>query len=190
MCPTVIGSWWRNIKRCSEPSDKMPRQLPDTSNRTGRETFCIHDHLREDFSLDYGLTLIITPNPKDSDDDYSFHHLDTGIILTEHEGDVLSSSLRLNPASLKIIIEGDFVMDSIEDLSKAVHSVWTYALHLNYPKPMKNTFQIIQQVLLMLGHSELKPRLQKEMQEASMRSHLCSAVRDIKVCSVSAYQCC
>ncbi|KAF4113760.1 hypothetical protein G5714_006305 [Onychostoma macrolepis] len=96
----------------------------------------------------------------DSDDDYSFHHLDIGIILTEHEGDVLSSSLRLNPASLKIIIEGDFVMDSIEDLSKAVHSVWTYALHLNYPKSMKNTFQIIQQVLLMLGHSELKPRLQ------------------------------
>ncbi|KAF4102546.1 hypothetical protein G5714_017346 [Onychostoma macrolepis] len=42
----------------------MPRQLPDTSNRTGRETFCIHDHLREDFSLDYGLTLTITPNPK------------------------------------------------------------------------------------------------------------------------------
>ncbi len=32
--------------------------------------------------------------------------------------------------------------------------------HLNYPKSMKNTFQIIQQVLLMLGHSELKPRLQ------------------------------
>ncbi|KAF4107845.1 hypothetical protein G5714_010604 [Onychostoma macrolepis] len=64
MCPTVIGSWWRNIKRCSEPSDKIPRQLPDTSNRTRRETFCIHDHLREDFSLDYGLTLTITPNPK------------------------------------------------------------------------------------------------------------------------------
>ncbi|KAF4099722.1 hypothetical protein G5714_019848 [Onychostoma macrolepis] len=64
MCPTVIGSWWRHIKRCSEPPDKMPRQLPDTSNRTGRETFCIHDHLKEDFSLDYGLTLTITPNPK------------------------------------------------------------------------------------------------------------------------------
>ncbi len=41
-----------------------------------------------------------------------------------------------------------------------VHSVWSYVLHLNYPKSMKNTFQFIQQVLLMLGHSELKPRLQ------------------------------
>ncbi|KAF4104240.1 hypothetical protein G5714_015227 [Onychostoma macrolepis] len=41
----------------------------------------------------------------DSDDDYSFHHLDIGIILTEYEGDVLSSSLRLNPApSLKEIL--------------------------------------------------------------------------------------
>ncbi len=27
-----------------------------------------------------------------------------------------------------------------------MHSVWTYALHLNYPKSMKNTFQFIQQV--------------------------------------------
>ncbi|KAF4101577.1 hypothetical protein G5714_018009 [Onychostoma macrolepis] len=63
---------------------------------------------------------ILSQQIKDSDDDYSFHHLDIGIILIEHEGDVLSSSLRLNPASLKIIIEGDFVMDSIEDLSKAM----------------------------------------------------------------------
>ncbi|KAF4095258.1 hypothetical protein G5714_024336 [Onychostoma macrolepis] len=74
-----------------------------------------------------GLPFALCDNPTDfykvcfdSDDDYSFHHLDIGIILTEYEGDVLSSSLRLNPASLKIIIEGDFVMDSIEDLSKAM----------------------------------------------------------------------
>ncbi len=60
----------------------------------------------------------------DSDDDYSFLHLDIGIILIEHEGDVLSSSLRLNPASLKIIIEGDFVMDNIEDLSKAMSMLY------------------------------------------------------------------
>ncbi|KAF4110356.1 hypothetical protein G5714_009608 [Onychostoma macrolepis] len=52
---------------------------------------------------------------KDSDDDYSFHHLDIGIILIEHEGDVLSSS-----PSQSSLIEGDFVMDSIEDLSKAM----------------------------------------------------------------------
>ncbi len=33
---------------------------------------------------------------------------------------MLSSFLCLNPASLMIIIEGDFGMDNIEDLSKAM----------------------------------------------------------------------
>ncbi|KAF4112523.1 hypothetical protein G5714_007318 [Onychostoma macrolepis] len=58
-----------------------------------------------------GLPFALCDNPTDfykvcfdNDDDYSFHHLDIGIILTEHEGDVLSSSLRLNPASLKEIL--------------------------------------------------------------------------------------
>ncbi|KAF4099170.1 hypothetical protein G5714_019296 [Onychostoma macrolepis] len=58
-----------------------------------------------------GLPFALCDNPTDfykacfdSDDDYSFHHLDIGIILTEHEGDVLSSSLRLSPASLKEIL--------------------------------------------------------------------------------------
>ncbi|KAF4118895.1 hypothetical protein G5714_000946 [Onychostoma macrolepis] len=119
-------------------------------------------------STGLGLPFALCDNPTDfykvcfdSDDDYSFHHLDIGIILIEHEGDVLSSSLRLNPASLKIIIEGDFVMDSIEDLSKAVHSVWTYALHLNYPKSMKNTFQIIQQALFRIDTTSVGRSWQK-----------------------------
>ncbi|KAF4111731.1 hypothetical protein G5714_008762 [Onychostoma macrolepis] len=61
-CDWILVEEHKKIQK--EPSDKMPRQMPDISNRTGRETFCIHDHLREDFSLDYGLTLTITPNPK------------------------------------------------------------------------------------------------------------------------------
>lgn len=99
---------------------------------------------------------------KDSDDDDSFRDLDVGILLVEHEGAVLSSSLHLSPASLKIIIEGEVVMDNIQDLPKAMCILFglTYALHLNYPKTMKLTFQFIQQVLLSLGHTELKPKIQ------------------------------
>ncbi len=107
---------------------------------------------------------------KDSDDDDSFRHIDIGILLVQHEGAVLSSSLHLSPASLKIIIEGEVVMDNIEDLPKAMCILFglAYALHLNYPKSMKLTFQFIQQVLLMLGHSELKPRLQTLKNQLAM----------------------
>ncbi|KAI2657521.1 Venom metalloproteinase 3 [Labeo rohita] len=97
----------------------------------------------------------------DSADDHVFQDLDLGILLVEREGAVSPSSLHLNPASFKIVIEGEVVMKSIKDLPKAMCLLFglTYALHLSYPKPMKNTFQFIQQVLLMLGHTDLKPRL-------------------------------
>lgn len=64
--------------------------------------------------------------------------------------------LYLSPASLKIIIEGE-VLDNIQDLPKAIYILFelAYTLHLNYPKCMKNTFQFIQHVLPMLGHSEI-----------------------------------
>ncbi|XP_066497026.1 sterile alpha motif domain-containing protein 3-like isoform X2 [Hoplias malabaricus] len=115
-----------------------------------------------------GLPIILGDHPTDfykacfDDSDESFHQLDIGILLVEQEGAVLSSSLHLSPASLKIVIEGEVVMDNIQDLPKAVCILFglTYALHLNYPKSMKNTFHFIQQVFLTLGHSELKARLQ------------------------------
>ncbi|KAJ8346487.1 hypothetical protein SKAU_G00278880 [Synaphobranchus kaupii] len=80
----------------------------------------------------------------DSDDDDSFRHMEIGILLIEREGAVLSS-LHLSPASVKIIIEGAVVMDNIEDLPKAMCLLFglSYALHLNYPKSMKLTFQFI-----------------------------------------------
>ncbi|KAI2656741.1 Triosephosphate isomerase [Labeo rohita] len=84
---------------------------------------------------------------KDSADDHVFQELDLGILLVEREGAVSLSSLHLNPASFKIVIEGEVVMKSIKDLPKAMWLLFglTYALHLSYPKPMKNTFQFIQQ---------------------------------------------
>ncbi|RXN10843.1 sterile alpha motif domain-containing 3-like isoform X2 [Labeo rohita] len=84
---------------------------------------------------------------QDSADDHVFQDLDLGILLVEREGAVSLSSLHLNPASFKIVIEGEVVMKSIKDLPKAMWLLFglTYALHLSYPKPMKNTFQFIQQ---------------------------------------------
>uniref|UniRef100_A0A3Q0RR36 Uncharacterized protein n=1 Tax=Amphilophus citrinellus TaxID=61819 RepID=A0A3Q0RR36_AMPCI len=90
-------------------------------------------------------------------DDYddSAHHIDIGILLVEHEGEVLQSSLHLRPTSLKLIIEGQVVKDSIKDLPKAICILFglSYALHFNYPKSMKNTFLFVQQVLLTLGRN-------------------------------------
>ncbi|KAK5603697.1 hypothetical protein CRENBAI_002300 [Crenichthys baileyi] len=110
-----------------------------------------------------GLPLILRDNPTDfykqgfdSDDDDSFRNIDVGILLVEPEGAVPSSSLHLSPASLKIIIEGEVVMDNIQDLPKAMCILFglSYAMHFNYPRSMKLTFQFIQQVLLELGHSD------------------------------------
>nr|XP_046241968.1 uncharacterized protein LOC124057602 isoform X2 [Scatophagus argus]XP_046262946.1 uncharacterized protein LOC124068599 [Scatophagus argus] len=105
-----------------------------------------------------GLPLLLGDNPTDfyktyiGDDGDSLHQVDIGILIVEQEG----------PSSFKIVIEGETVMDSLQDLPKAVCILFglMYALHLNYPKSMRNTFQFIQQVLLMLGHTDLKPRLQ------------------------------
>ena len=107
---------------------------------------------------------------KDSDDEDSYQHINIGILLVEQEGAMLSSSLHLYPASLKIIIEGQVVMGNTEDLPRAVCLLFglAYALHLNYPKSMKHTFQFIQQVLLSLGQSELKPRLQTLKNQLAM----------------------
>lgn len=108
---------------------------------------------------------------KDSDDDDdSFRHIEIGILLVEPEGAAVASSLHLSPSSLTVTIEGQVVMDNIEDLPKAMCPLFglVYALHLNYPKSMKLTFQFIQQVLLALGQSELKPRLQTLKNQLSM----------------------
>ena len=50
----------------------------------------------------------------------------------------------------------------VENLPQAMCILFglTYALHLNYPKCMKNTFDFIQQVLLNIGKTELKPKIQ------------------------------
>ncbi|KAF7653210.1 hypothetical protein LDENG_00085670 [Lucifuga dentata] len=52
-------------------------------------------------------------------------------------------------------------MDNLDSLTQAMHLVFglTYALHLNYPRCMNNTFSFIQQVLLNVGKKELKGKV-------------------------------
>ena len=70
---------------------------------------------------------------------------------------------QLNPSRMGIIPEGSLVMEALTNLPHAM-SLWfgfTYALYLQYPKCLKNTFTFIQQVILNLGRSELLPKVQK-----------------------------
>ncbi|KAK1901811.1 Protein APCDD1 [Dissostichus eleginoides] len=123
-----------------------------------------------------GLPIILGDNPTDfykagfDTDDDSFRDIEIGILLVEHEGAGPSSSLHRSPASLKIILEGQVVIDNIQDLPKAIFIRFglTYALHLNYPKTMMLTFQFIQKVLLASGQDELKPRSQTLKNQLTM----------------------
>ncbi|XP_077102491.1 uncharacterized protein LOC143753710 [Siphateles boraxobius] len=124
-----------------------------------------------------GLPIILGDDPTnffkagfESDDDDYFRDLDVGILLIEREGAVLTSSQHLSLALLKIIIEEKVVMDNIQDLPKAMCILFglMHALHLNYLKTVKLTFQLIQQVLLLLGHTDLKPKLQTLKNQLAM----------------------
>ncbi|KAI4820810.1 hypothetical protein KUCAC02_028777, partial [Chaenocephalus aceratus] len=114
-----------------------------------------------------GLPIILGDNPtdffkagSDTDDEDSFRDIEIGILLVEHEGASPSSSLHRSPASLKIILEGQVVIDNIQDLPKAI-SVWSY-IHTASQLPQDYDAHIPvnpKKVLLTLGQDELKPRL-------------------------------
>ncbi|KAI5104947.1 hypothetical protein C0J45_4619 [Silurus meridionalis] len=71
-------------------------------------------------------------------------------------------NLKLNPSKVGIILEGNVVMDDLANLPQAFCVLFglIYALHLDYPKYMKNTFCFVQQVMLNLGKSELAAKIQ------------------------------
>uniref|UniRef100_A0AAZ1WZ95 Uncharacterized protein n=1 Tax=Oreochromis aureus TaxID=47969 RepID=A0AAZ1WZ95_OREAU len=116
------------------------------------------------------LGTILQPSSKQESDADFFRDLDIGILLTEREEAVLTSAQHPSPTLLKIIIEGEVVMENIQDLPKAMCILFglTYALHLNYPKSMKLTFLFIQQILLSLGHTDLKPKIQSLKNQLTM----------------------
>ena len=69
---------------------------------------------------------------------------------------------QINPSRVGIILEGSVVMDELANLPQAFCVLFglIYALHLDYPKCMKNTFHFVQQVMFNLGRSELAPKIQ------------------------------
>ncbi|KAL2088071.1 hypothetical protein ACEWY4_016899 [Coilia grayii] len=72
-----------------------------------------------------------------------------------------------NPAaslhlSIAVILEGNIVLDNLSTYPEAFCLLFglMYALHLDYPKSMKYTFEFIQKILLNLGQNKLTPKLQ------------------------------
>ncbi|MGH0117229.1 UNVERIFIED_CONTAM: hypothetical protein FKN15_046150 [Acipenser sinensis] len=62
---------------------------------------------------------------------------------------------------ISIILEGGIVMSDITCMPEALVVLFglLYALHLNYPKRMSYTLEVIQKVFLSLGDDKLKPKL-------------------------------
>ncbi|XP_047236746.1 uncharacterized protein LOC124877527 isoform X2 [Girardinichthys multiradiatus] len=124
-----------------------------------------------------GLPVILGDDPStffkacvDVDDEGLYNDIPVGILY--HEQEYITpqkQSLHHNASSVGIILEGKIVMDA-ESLPQAVYIVFglTYALHLNYPKYMKNSFDFFQQVLLKLGKTDLKPKLQTLKNQLAM----------------------
>ena len=67
----------------------------------------------------------------------------------------------INPSRVAIVLESSVVMEELANLPQAFCILFglTYALHMDYPKHMKNTFHFVQQVMLNLGRGELSPKL-------------------------------
>ncbi|KAI2667679.1 Branched-chain amino acid aminotransferase 1, mitochondrial [Labeo rohita] len=98
-----------------------------------------------------------------SDDRSSNLDVPVGIVIVE-DGTILQplNSLHLPLSSFGIVIEGKVVMDNLRDLPESMCLLFglIYALHLNYPKSLKYTFEFIQRILLSMGQKDLQPKIQ------------------------------
>lgn len=100
---------------------------------------------------------------QDSDSDEAWARVSVGVLTVIGEDEPLSPNcLHLDPVSTAIIVEGGIVMDDLQNLPQALCILFglSYALHLDYPTAMKNTFGFIQRVMLGLGEKKLPPKLQ------------------------------
>uniref|UniRef100_A0A8C5H7E1 PB1 domain-containing protein n=1 Tax=Gouania willdenowi TaxID=441366 RepID=A0A8C5H7E1_GOUWI len=85
-----------------------------------------------------------------------------GILLVTDDGPTTDEDLHLSPLSPSLIVEGGIVLDDMKSLPQALLLVFglIYSLNLEYPKPMKNTLNFIQMVILGLEGNKLPPKLQ------------------------------
>ncbi|XP_054860019.1 uncharacterized protein LOC111562941 [Amphiprion ocellaris] len=92
----------------------------------------------------------------DSDTADDFTQVPVGVL------NVMTSDMPPLINSVAIILEGNLVMDDIPTTSQSLCLLFglIYALHLDYPKVMKNTFEFIQKILLNIGQQKLSPKLQ------------------------------
>lgn len=100
---------------------------------------------------------------KNCDTDETWAHVSVGLLTVFSEDEMLvPNQLHLHPLSTAIIVEGGIVMDDLQNLPEAVYLLFglSYALHLDYPRAMKNTFGFIQKVLLGSGKNNFPPKLQ------------------------------
>uniref|UniRef100_A0A9J7XHJ2 Sterile alpha motif domain-containing protein 3-like n=1 Tax=Cyprinus carpio carpio TaxID=630221 RepID=A0A9J7XHJ2_CYPCA len=141
-------------KRLSEFLDQIKLKGTDiTANRT---------------AVLRGLPLLLGEETSDFfkatlDCDCDIPQISIGILTVITEGSQDSSqALHLENSHTAIILEGAIVMDNIENLPDAMWLLFglIYALNLEYPPQLKNTFDFIQRVFLSLGHKSLKPKLQ------------------------------
>lgn len=93
---------------------------------------------------------------QDSDTASDFSQVPVGILR------VMTDDTPPELNSIAIILEGNLVMDEIPTTSQALCLLFglLYALRLDYPKGMKNTFEFIQKMFLNLGQQKLSPKLQ------------------------------
>lgn len=100
---------------------------------------------------------------EDCDTDETWAQVSVGVLTVVREDVQLTpNQLHLHPVSTANIVEGGIVMDDLPNLPEALCLLFglSYALHLDYPKAMKNTFDFIQRVMLGLGENKLPPKLQ------------------------------
>lgn len=87
---------------------------------------------------------------------------DTPVALVTVVTESTTSPVHLSPASIAIVVEDDLVMSDIPRLADAFALLFglTYAMHLDYPKKLIQTFTFIQKVLMGLDDGQpLKPCL-------------------------------
>ncbi|KAL6457295.1 hypothetical protein MHYP_G00342580 [Metynnis hypsauchen] len=100
---------------------------------------------------------------RDADSDEAWAQASAGVLTVISEDVPLCPNhLHLDAVSTAIIVEGGIVMDNLENLPQAMCLLFglSYALHLDYPKATKTTFNFIQRVMLGLGENKLPPKLQ------------------------------
>ncbi|XP_062400915.1 uncharacterized protein LOC134092137 [Sardina pilchardus] len=117
-----------------------------------------------------GLPVLLGDDPSDfyktcsvTDDDGVWAQVSIGLLtVVDEDAPVGPNVIHLEPVSTAIIIEGSVIMDDLKSLPEALCILFglSYALHLDYPKSMKNTLNFIQKVMLGLGHNKLPPKLQ------------------------------